>query len=41
MKCRPSFRITSIKGLPHYWYRGPAGWVPMTTVADGEAETGG
>lgn len=35
------FRTTSIKGLPHYWYRGPAGWVPMTTAADGEAETGG
>ena len=24
------FRTTSIKGLPHYWYRRPAGWVPMT-----------
>ncbi|WP_069767367.1 helix-turn-helix transcriptional regulator [Streptomyces sp. LUP30] len=33
------FRTTSIKGLPHYWFRRPAGWVPMTT-ADGDAETG-
>lgn len=24
------FRTTSIKGLPHYWYRDPRGWVPMT-----------
>ncbi|MFD4791588.1 helix-turn-helix domain-containing protein [Streptomyces sp. NPDC058459] len=23
------FRTTTIKGLPHYWYRHPAGWVPM------------
>ncbi|MFG2130851.1 helix-turn-helix domain-containing protein [Streptomyces sp. NPDC048751] len=30
------FRTTSIKGLPHYWYRHPAGWVPMTTVYDEE-----
>ncbi|MFE6829088.1 hypothetical protein [Streptomyces sp. NPDC057690] len=34
-------RTTGTKGLPHYWYRGPAGRVPMTTAADGEAETGG
>ncbi|WP_105973872.1 helix-turn-helix domain-containing protein [Streptomyces geranii] len=24
------FRTTSIKDLPHYWYRDPRGWVPMT-----------
>ncbi|WSN37319.1 helix-turn-helix transcriptional regulator [Streptomyces sp. NBC_01334] len=34
------FRTTSIEGLPHYWYRSPVGWVPMTTADDG-AETGG
>lgn len=28
------FRTTSINGLPHYWYRHPAGWVPMATVHD-------
>ncbi|MFD9460229.1 helix-turn-helix domain-containing protein [Streptomyces sp. NPDC060027] len=28
------FRTTSIKGLPHYWYRNPPGWVPMTTAYD-------
>ncbi|QFQ98153.1 helix-turn-helix domain-containing protein [Streptomyces phaeolivaceus] len=33
------FRTTDIKGLPHYWYRDPAGWVPMTTVYE-EGETG-
>ncbi|MET9904311.1 helix-turn-helix domain-containing protein [Streptomyces sp. NPDC006446] len=33
------FRTTSIKGLPHYSYRNPSGWVPMTT-ADDNAETG-
>ncbi|QEU66042.1 transcriptional regulator [Streptomyces galilaeus] len=33
------FRTTGIKGLPHYWYRNPTGWVPMTTAYD-EAETG-
>jgi hypothetical protein len=33
------FRTTSIKGLPHYWYRDPRGWVPMTTTYD-KAETG-
>ncbi|MEV8033308.1 helix-turn-helix domain-containing protein [Streptomyces sp. NPDC086182] len=33
------FRTTSIKGLPLYWYRNPAGWVPMTAAYD-EAETG-
>ncbi|MEU3614010.1 helix-turn-helix domain-containing protein [Streptomyces sp. NPDC006872] len=33
------FRTTSITGLPHYWYRNPLGWVPMTT-ADDKAETG-
>lgn len=32
------FRTTSIEGLPHYWYRNPSGWVPMTTVYD-ESET--
>ncbi|BBC34026.1 hypothetical protein SGFS_053200 [Streptomyces graminofaciens] len=25
------FRTTSMKGLPHYWYRNPRGWVPMTS----------
>ncbi|WP_406472036.1 helix-turn-helix domain-containing protein [Streptomyces sp. NBC_01615] len=34
------FRTTSIKGLPHYWYRNPAGWVPMTAAYDDKAETG-
>ncbi|MDX3246169.1 helix-turn-helix transcriptional regulator [Streptomyces sp. ME18-1-4] len=34
------FRTTSIKGLPHYWYRNPAGWVPMTAVYDDKAEAG-
>ncbi|MGW7609284.1 helix-turn-helix domain-containing protein [Streptomyces sp. NPDC054766] len=34
------FRTTSIKGLPHYWYRNPSGWVPMTAAHD-TAETGG
>ncbi|WP_319196545.1 helix-turn-helix transcriptional regulator [Streptomyces sp. AK04-3B] len=24
------FRTTSVKGLPHYWYRDLRGWVPMT-----------
>ncbi|UUU22820.1 helix-turn-helix domain-containing protein [Streptomyces sp. DSM 40750] len=33
------FRTTSIKGLPHYWYRNPHGWVPMTAAND-KAETG-
>ncbi|MFI5686758.1 helix-turn-helix domain-containing protein [Streptomyces sp. NPDC051636] len=33
------FRTTSIKGLPHYWYRNPSGWVPMATTYD-KAETG-
>ena len=33
------FRTTSIKGLPHYWYRSPRGWIPMTTTYD-KAETG-
>ncbi|MEU0430391.1 helix-turn-helix domain-containing protein [Streptomyces sp. NPDC006290] len=33
------FRTTSIEGLPHYWYRNPAGWVPMTAAYD-NAETG-
>lgn len=33
------FRTTSIEGLPHYWYRNPQGWVPMTAAPD-EAETG-
>ncbi|MFE1438115.1 helix-turn-helix domain-containing protein [Streptomyces sp. NPDC058739] len=23
------FRTTGIQGLPHYWYRDPAGWIPM------------
>ncbi|MGY0059148.1 helix-turn-helix domain-containing protein [Streptomyces sp. LZ34] len=32
------FRTTSIKGLPHYWYRNPRGWVPMTAAND-KAET--
>lgn len=26
------FRTTTIKGLPHYWYRHPGGWVPMAAV---------
>ncbi len=34
------FRTTSIKGLPHYWYRDPRGWIPMTTTYD-KTETGG
>lgn len=34
------FRTTGIKGLPHYWYRNPRGWIPMTTTYD-KAETGG
>lgn len=34
------FRTTAIESLPHYWYRKPAGWVPMT-VAPEEADTGG
>ncbi|WUV16706.1 helix-turn-helix domain-containing protein [Streptomyces sp. NBC_01485] len=33
------FRTTSITGLPHYWYRNPGGWVPMTAAND-KAETG-
>ncbi|MCL7425327.1 helix-turn-helix transcriptional regulator [Streptomyces sp. YS415] len=33
------FRTTSIKGLPHYWYQNPRGWVPMAAAHD-EAETG-
>nr|WP_262418390.1 transcriptional regulator [Streptomyces sp. SP2-10] len=33
------FRTTTIEGLPHYWYRNPSGWIPMTT-SDGETETG-
>ncbi|MER5467837.1 helix-turn-helix domain-containing protein [Streptomyces sp. NPDC002685] len=32
------FRTTSINGLPHYWYRNPAGWVPMA-AADDTTET--
>ena len=32
------FRTTSIEGLPHYWYRNPRGWVPMTAAPD-KAET--
>ncbi|MET7696812.1 helix-turn-helix domain-containing protein [Streptomyces sp. NPDC005485] len=32
------FRTTGIKGLPHYWYRNPRGWIPMTTTYD-KAET--
>ncbi|GAB7103265.1 hypothetical protein JCM4814A_15790 [Streptomyces phaeofaciens JCM 4814] len=34
------FRTTSINGLPHYWYRNPRGWIPMTTAYD-KSETGG
>ena len=34
------FRTTSINGLPHYWYRNPRGWIPMTTAYD-KTETGG
>lgn len=34
------FHTTSIKGLPHYWYRNPAGWVPMTAAYDDKAEAG-
>ncbi|MFF4401964.1 hypothetical protein [Streptomyces sp. NPDC001480] len=33
------FRTTDIKGLPHYWYRNPRGWIPMTAAHD-SAETG-
>ncbi|MFI0810577.1 helix-turn-helix domain-containing protein [Streptomyces echinatus] len=33
------FRTTTIEGLPHYWYRNPSGWVPMTT-SDDTTETG-
>ncbi len=33
------FRTTTIEGLPHYWYRNPSGWIPMTT-SDGNTETG-
>ncbi|MCX4762853.1 helix-turn-helix domain-containing protein [Streptomyces sp. NBC_01275] len=33
------FRTTSITGLPHYWYRNPRGWVPMTAAND-KSETG-
>ncbi|MFH8802160.1 helix-turn-helix domain-containing protein [Streptomyces sp. NPDC017936] len=33
------FRTTTIEGLPHYWYRNPSGWIPMTT-SDDEVETG-
>jgi hypothetical protein len=33
------FRTTSIKGLPRYWYRNPAGWVPMNAVG-GQEESG-
>ncbi|WP_448315686.1 hypothetical protein [Streptomyces sp. CO7] len=33
------FRTTSIEGLPHYWYRSPRGWVPMTAAED-KAATG-
>ncbi|MFF3845045.1 helix-turn-helix domain-containing protein [Streptomyces sp. NPDC002328] len=41
------FRTTSIEGLPHYWYRSPAGWVPIPEPkvepdpeAEAEAEAG-
>ncbi|WUD33393.1 helix-turn-helix domain-containing protein [Streptomyces europaeiscabiei] len=33
------FRTTGIEELPHYWYRDPRGWVPMTTAED-KTETG-
>ncbi|WP_406372595.1 helix-turn-helix domain-containing protein [Streptomyces sp. NBC_00647] len=33
------FRTTSIEGLPHYWYRNPHGWVPVTAAYD-TTETG-
>ncbi|MFJ9739448.1 helix-turn-helix domain-containing protein [Streptomyces sp. NPDC101166] len=33
------FRTTSIEGLPHYWYRNPHGWIPMTDASE-ESETG-
>ncbi|WP_327726163.1 hypothetical protein [Streptomyces europaeiscabiei] len=33
------FRTTGIEELPHYWYRDPRGWVPMTTTED-KTETG-
>ncbi|MEU0677891.1 helix-turn-helix transcriptional regulator [Streptomyces sp. NPDC006172] len=33
------FRTTGIEALPHYWYRNPQGWIPMTTAHDeSEAE---
>lgn len=37
------FRTTSINGLPRYWYRNPAGWVPMTAAYEekDEEEAGG
>ncbi|MFF3312329.1 helix-turn-helix domain-containing protein [Streptomyces sp. NPDC002952] len=28
------FRTTTVKGLPHYWYRTPRGWIPMTTARE-------
>ncbi|MFI8185231.1 helix-turn-helix domain-containing protein [Actinacidiphila glaucinigra] len=34
------FRTTTINGLPHYWYRHPDGWVPMTAVHE-DFEAGG
>ncbi|MEU4871581.1 helix-turn-helix domain-containing protein [Streptomyces sp. NPDC021608] len=33
------FRTTGIEGLPHYGYRRPAGWVPLTPAGD-SATTG-
>ncbi|MFI1442302.1 transcriptional regulator [Streptomyces fructofermentans] len=33
------FRTTSIEGLPHYWYRDPRGWIPMTANSDNAAES--
>ncbi|MFJ8943938.1 helix-turn-helix domain-containing protein [Streptomyces sp. NPDC102395] len=32
------FRTTSVEGLPHYWYRNPHGWIPLST-ADDDSET--
>lgn len=34
------FRTTTIKGLPHYWYRHPGGWAPMTAAPE-NSEAGG
>ncbi|OIJ63621.1 helix-turn-helix domain-containing protein [Streptomyces mangrovisoli] len=35
------FRTTTIDGLPHYWYRRPQGWVPMTTTSHAGPDAAG